>query len=176
MRLKWPGINAKGNILIDLEPESFCLTEIPILVQGEHFTPKDELHVTLMGSEHGLIIQDKIQHDQTIDKLLEKTFEEIDWSYKQTGPVHILSRSEEGVVEKSVIMLIEMPSVTTFYAQLKAIGLIDLETPVPPPHVTMYTQNCPLGIAVPDKKTLNTLSTKTIAVNDLNELCIERHE
>ena len=82
MRLKWPGINAKGNVLIDLEPESFCLAESPILVQGEYFTPKDELHVTLMCSEHGLIIQDKIQHDQTIDKLLEKTFEEIDWSYK----------------------------------------------------------------------------------------------
>jgi hypothetical protein len=171
MRLKWPGINAKGNILIDLEPESFCLAEIPILVQGEHFTPKDELHVTLMGSEHGLIIQDKIQHDQTIDKLLEKTFEEIDWSYKQTGPVHILSRSEEGVVEKSVIMLIEMPGVTTFYDQLKAIGLIDLEAPVPPPHVTMYTQNCPLGIGVPNDDALNTLSGKILPVNSLNNLC-----
>ena len=171
MRLKWSGINAKGNVLIDLESELFCLAEGSILVQGERFTPKDELHVTLMGSEHGLIIQDKIQHDQTIGKLLEKTFEEIDWSYKQTGPVHILSRSEEGVVERSVIMLIEMPGVTTFYDQLKAIGLIDLEAPVPPPHVTMYTHNCPLGIGVPDKKTLNTLSIKSLSVNDLNELC-----
>ena len=171
MRLKWPGINAKGNVLIDLESESFCLTEIPVLVQGEHFTPKDELHVTLMGSEHGLIIQDKIPHDQTIDKLLEKTFEEIDWSYKQTGPVHILSRLKEDVVEQSVIMLIEMPGVTTFYDQLKALGLIDLETPVPPPHVTMYTLNCPSGIGVPSDDALNTLSRKTISLNSLNKLC-----
>jgi hypothetical protein len=175
MRLKWPGINAKGNVLIDLESESFCLAEAPILVQGEHFTPKDELHVTLMGSEHGLIIQDKIQHDQTIDKLLEKTFEEIDWSYKQTGPVHILSRLEEGVVEKSIIMLIEMPGVTTFYDGLKAIGLINLEVPVPPPHVTMYTQNCPLGIGVPSDEALHILSSKTLSVNSLNDILDSEH-
>jgi hypothetical protein len=175
MRLKWSGINAKGNVLIDLESELFCLAKSPILVQGEHFTPKDELHVTLMGSEHGLILQDKIQHDQTIGKLLEKTFEEIDWSYKQTGPVHILSRSEEGVVERSVIMLIEMPGVTTFYDQLKAIGLIDLEAPVPPPHVTMYTKNCPLGIGVPSDEALNILSIKILSVNSLNDILGSDH-
>jgi hypothetical protein len=125
----------------------------------------------LIGSELGLIFQDKIQHDQTIDKLLEKTFEEIDWSYKQTGPVHILSRLEEGVVEKSVIMLIEMPGVSIFYDQLKTLGLIYLETPLPPPHVTLYTQNCPLGIGVANDDVLYALSRETLSVNTLNKLC-----
>jgi hypothetical protein len=170
MRLKWPGVNESGTVTIELAAKSFCLAKNEIDVHGELFTPKDELHVTLIGSELGLIIQDKIQHDQTIDMLLEKTFEEIDWFYKQTGPVHILSRSAEDVVEKSVIMLIEMPGVTTFYDQLKALGLIDLDTPIPPPHVTMYTQNCPLGIGVPNDGALNVLSRETLSVNALNKL------
>ncbi len=68
-------------------------------------------------------------------------------------------------------MLIEMPGVATFYDQLKALGLIDLETPVPPPHVTMYTQNCPLGIGVPSDDALNTLSGKILPVSSLNNLC-----
>ena len=171
MRLKWPGVNENGTVTIGLAAESFYLAKNEIDLHGELFTPKDELHVTLIGSELGLIIQDKIQHDQTIDKLLKKTFEEIDWHYKQTGPVHILSRSEEDVVEKSVIMLIEMPGVTTFYDQLKALGLIDLEVPVPPPHVTMYTQNCHLGIGVPNDDALNILSRETLSVNTLNKFC-----
>ena len=171
MKLKWPGVNENGTVLIELAPESFCLAKNEIEVFGEIFTPKEELHVTLVGEKIGLIIRDKIKHDQTIDKLLKKTFEEINWSYKQTGPVHILSRSKEGVVEKSVIMLIEMPGVTTFYDQLKALGLIDLQTPVPPPHVTMYTQNCPLGIGVPNDEALNRLSRETLSVNTLNKLC-----
>ena len=171
MRLKWPGFNESGTVTIEIAPESFCLAKNEIDVLGEMFAPKEELHATLIGSELGLIIQDKIQHDQTIDMLLEKTFEEIDWFYKQTGPVHILSRSAEDIVEKSVIMLIEMPGVTTFYDQLKALGLIDLDTPVPPPHVTMYTQNCPLGIGVPNDDALNVLSRETLSVNALNKLC-----
>jgi hypothetical protein len=171
MRLKWPGVNESGTVTIGLAAESFCLAKNEIDLHGELFMPKDELHVTLIGSELGLIIQDKIQHDQTIDTLLKKTFEEIDWIYKQTGPVHILSRSEDDVVEKSVIMLIEMPGVTTFYDQLKALGLIDLEAPVPPPHVTMYTQNCHLGIGVPNDDTLNTLSRETLSANTLNKFC-----
>ena len=171
MYLKWPGFNEMDSVIIELAAELFCHVKNTIDVYGELFTPKEEFHVTVIGSKLGLIIQDKIKHNQTINKLLEKIFEEIDWSYKLTGPIHILSRSEEDVVEKSVIMLIEMPGVATFYDQSKALGLIDLETPVPPPHVTMYTQNCHLGIGVPNDDALNTLSRKTISVNSLNKLC-----
>lgn len=171
MKLLWPGFTEEGTVLIELAAESFCLAKNKVEVLGEIFTAKEELHVTLIGSELGLSFMDKIQHDQTIDKLLKKTFEEIDWSYEQTGPVYILSRSKEGIVEKSLILLIDMPGVTIFYNQLKALGLIDLETSVPPPHVTMYTQNCPSGIGVPSDDALNTLSTKTLSVNTLNKLC-----
>ncbi len=171
MRLKWPDFNEKGTVIIELAPESFCLAKNNIELLDEIFTPKEEIHITLIGSELGLIIQDKIQHNKTIKKILEKTFEEIDWSFNQTGPVHILSRSNKGVTEKSIVMLVEMPGVTEFYVQLKTLGLIDAETPVPPPHVTMYTQNCPPGIGVSSNKALNTLSIKTFAVKVLNKLC-----
>jgi len=171
MKLSWPGFNEKGTVIIGLSPDSFCMAKETIDVHGESFTPKDELHVTLISGEAGLILQNKIQNNQTINKLVEKTFEEIDWSFRQTGPVHILSRSEEEVVERSIILLIEMPGVTAFYDQLKTLGLIDSETPLPPPHVTMYTQNCPLGIGVPSNKVLNALSRETLSVNTLNKLC-----
>ena len=170
MRLSWPGFNKKGTVLIGLSPESFCMAKETINLHGESFIAKDELHVTLIGSKHGSIILARIKQDKTINKLLKKRFEEIDWSFKQTGPVHILSRSVEEVVESSIIFLIEMPGVTAFYDQLKTLGLIDSKTPLPPPHVTIYTHNCPLGIGVPDDETLNRLSRETLSLNTLMAL------
>ncbi len=68
-------------------------------------------------------------------------------------------------------MQLDMHGVTSFYDQLKTHGMIDLEIPVPPPHVTLYTQNCPLGVGVPDDDTLNTLSRKTLPVSSINNQC-----
>ena len=171
MRLKWPGINESSTVLIELAADSFCLAKNEIKVFGETFTPKEELHVTLIGSKLGLIFQHKIKQNKAINTLLKNIFEDINWSFKQTGPVHILSRNKGKVIQKSIIMQLDMSGLTTFYDQLKAHGLIDLETPVPPPHVTMYTQNCPSGIGVPSDDALNILSSKTLSLNSLNKLC-----
>lgn len=171
MHLKWPGFNEKDSVVIELAREDFCLAKTKVVLHGEIFTPKEELHVTLIGSELGVILQEKIKHNKSISQLLEKTFEAIDWSFKQTGPIHFLARSKEGVVEKSIILLIEMHGVTDFYAQLKTLGLIDPATPVPPPHVTLYTQNCALGIGVPGNEALKRLTMKTVSLNAFSELC-----
>ena len=169
--MKWPGFNEEGAVIISLPVETFCLAENTIDCYGDTFIPKDELHVTLIGTRSGSIILDEIKQNKTIDQLLEKAFEEIDWTFSQTGPVHILSRKKDNIVQKSIIMLIQMDGVTKFYNRLIELGLVKDDIPVPPAHITMYTHNCPLGIGVPDKKTLNTLSTIALSVNDLNELC-----
>ena len=171
MRLKWPGFNDKGTVLIKLDSDSFCLSKKNIEINGDTFTPKDEILVTLIGTKLGSIILDKIKQDKTIDSLLGKIFEDIDWSFEQTGPVHILSRKKDKILQKSIIMLIKMHGVKVFYEQLISLGLMDVEIPVPPAHVTMYTHNCPLGIGVPNQKMLNILSRKTLTVNELHELC-----
>ena len=57
-------------------------------------------------------------------------FESIDWAFNKSGPVHILSRSKKSKVQKSIIVLIDMPGMKTFYQQLKSFGVVsenDLE-------------------------------------------------
>lgn len=169
MRLKWPGFNEKGNVIIGLADDTLRLEKNNIDMFGETFSPKEELHVTLIGSSLGLIIRDNIQLQQLSNRLLEKIFEEIDWSFKQTGPVHLLSRLAEGGVEESIILLIDMPGVETFYEQLTSLGLIEPNTPVPPAHITLYTRNCPLGIGVPNDDVLNTLSKKVLSLEELEQ-------
>ena len=38
-------------MIIELEPESLCLAKDTVFVHGDTFTPKDELHVTLIRLE-----------------------------------------------------------------------------------------------------------------------------
>ena len=170
MKLIWPGINAKGTVLINLEFESFLVSKVPVLVDSLYYTPKDELHVTLVGEKVGLILQHKIKQDLKNIEVLVHIFESIDWAFNKSGPVHILSRSNKSKVQNSIIMLIDMPGMTTFYQQLKSSGLIPGKTPIPPAHVTLYTYNCPFGIGVPSNKTLRSLSKKNLAVKEFNDL------
>jgi hypothetical protein len=171
MQLQWPGFNAKGDVLIDLKPDSFCLAEMPVLVQGERFTPKQELHVTVIGEKVGLMLQRQIKRDPETNKVLESIFESIDWSFEKTGPVHVLSRLNRGVLQKSIIMLINMPGVAAFYQQLKSLSLVSDNTPLPPAHITLYTYNCPLGIGVPNDGVLDSLSIGTMSLSELDDLC-----
>lgn len=170
MKLIWPGINAKGTVLINLESESFLVSKVPVLVDSLYYTPKDELHVTLVGEKVGLILQHKIKQDLKNIEVLVHIFESIDWAFNKSGPVHMLSRSNKSKVQNSIIMLIDMPGMTTFYQQLKSSGLIPGKTPIPPAHVTLYTYNCPLGIGVPSNKTLRSLSKKNLDVKEFNDL------
>jgi len=170
MKLKWPGFNERGSVIIDLMPEYFCLKDSTVVLDGLAFNMKEELHVTLIRSELGLLLQDIINLNQKIRQKLRDTFEDIDWSFKQTGPVHILSRKKNNVLQGSIILLIEMPGMTEFYDQLKLSEIIDIETPVPPAHVTLYTYNCPFGIGVPSVQVLDELSVRTLSLNEFNAL------
>ena len=102
MELKWPGINAKGTVLIDLAFESFLVSKVPVLVDGIYYTPKDELHVTLVGEEVSSILQHKIKQDPKNIEVLVHIFESIDWAFDKSGPVHILSSSKKSKVKKSI--------------------------------------------------------------------------
>ncbi|MBT8134808.1 MAG: hypothetical protein KJO03_09875 [Gammaproteobacteria bacterium] len=171
MKSKWPGINAKDTVLIDLPYESFHLSEDPVVIDGIYFTAKEELHVTLVGEKVGTILQNKIRQNSTSSEVLEHAFDDIDWSFNRSGPIHILSRfNKKRILQKSVIMLIDMPGVTKFYQRLKSLGLISGKTPVPPAHVTLYTYNCSLGIGVPSNKVLASLSDKSFSVEEFSEL------
>ncbi len=171
MKLPWPGFKTNRTVLIQLAPGSFTLAECPVLVQGEYFTVKDELHVTLIGEKVGSLLEQQITRDSETSKVIARVFEDIDWSFEKTGPVHILSRLKKGSRQKSIIMLLDMPGMAIFYEQLSSLGLLPDKTPLPPAHVTLYTHNCSLGIGVPSDDALNTLSIESMSVSAFNKTC-----
>ena len=173
MKSVWPGFNEKGSLIIPLEWSEVPFPQRPINVDGERFEPKHELHVTVIGKESGRAIQEKILLGPLNDSTLPQDFEEIDWSFKPGDVVHLLSREkvnpEEGaiVLEKTIILPLHMPGMTAFYKCLKSHNLLPTNTPGPPPHITLYSRNCPGGIGVPDEQTLIKLREKIIPISDL---------
>lgn len=171
MHLKWPDFTDTGTLLIDVSHELTCCPKPVITVFGENYQRKDELHITVIGSKTGIILSDKINQATSVNDSLRKIFEGIDWHYEKTGPVHFLSRTDKGTVKKSIILLLDMPGITVFYQQAKTQGLIDVDIPIPPPHITLYTRNIPLGIGVPNNRLLDEYTIDTCPTSDLFKLC-----
>lgn len=169
-QLKWPGFTETGSVLIRLVPESFRFSSNTIAINGVTYEAKHELHITLAGSNSGQILKEKILLDQSVNDTLKHIFESIDWRFSLSGPVHVLSRKKDSILQGSVIMLINMPGISEFYQLVKKAGIMDPEIPVPPPHITLYTYNCPRGISVPGPEALDALSVKTLTLAEFNSV------
>jgi hypothetical protein len=170
MHLNWPGFNDNDTVLIDMSNEPFDLPKSSFYINGQHFVRKDELHVTLLGSKLGRLLQDRQATDPASEDDIRAIFEAIDWSYAQTGPCYLLSRQRGAIRQGSIIMLIDMPGLKVFYEALIDKGYIEKDTPLPPAHVTLYTHNNPHGIGVPNQDVLETLSIRSLSIDDLEAL------
>ena len=171
MQLIWPGFSDNDTVLIDMSNEPFHLPESSFCINDKCFLRKDELHVTLLGSELGRVLQHRQAIETDTEENIKTIFEAIDWSYSQSGPIHQLSRQKEGNPEGSFIMLIDMPGVKVFYETLIEEGYIEKDTPLPPAHVTLYTYNNPIGIGVPSQQVLERLSISTFSIDEFEALC-----
>jgi len=159
----WPGFSADNTVIISVDKDKFGIQSRPMEFAGKVFMPKHEVHVTVFGSTLGNALQQQILHNPAVEQQISQAFESTDWCYKKTTDLRHLVRercgqTSEAVIEESIIMLLEMEGMASFYQKLKALGLIDNDHPLPPPHVTLYTRNCDTGIGVHSANELIELS------------------
>jgi len=159
MHLVWPGISVDNTLIIPVDKSEFGIQTSPLELAGKIFKPKREAHITVFGSSVGTSLLQQIRFKPEIEQQISHAFENTDWSYKKTTDFRHLVRTCTGpyaadTTEESIIILLEMEGMTSFYQSLKALELIDNDLPVPPPHVTLYTFNCDRGIGVPSQNQL----------------------
>jgi len=155
------------------------------MISDQPFEAKDELHITLIGTKQGALILDKINRDPALKSSLKKSFESIDWSFSKTHETILIGRKkqiidETGIAQtvhqKSIITRVEMTGMALFYSCLKAVDLIQHDTPVPPPHTTLYTSNCPNGIGVRSEEALQLMTIESLQGKDLIRILLKREE
>ncbi len=150
LRLKWPGLGPLNTLVISVDRHEFGIGVEPVNYAGKLFLPKQEAHITVLGSTLGSRLSQQFDHDSGIERKVRQDFEDIDWRYEKTSDLRHLVRQQtnDGDVEESIIMLVRMDGMTVFYKRLTALGLIPADHPVPPAHVTLYTHNSDPGIGV----------------------------
>ena len=150
LRLEWPGLGPLNTLVISVDRHAFGIGPEPAHYAGKLFLPKQEAHITVLGSTLGSRLSRQFDHDSVIERKVRQAFEDIDWRYEKTSDLRHLARQRTigGDVEESIIMLVRMDGMTVFYQRLMALGLIPAGHPVPPAHVTLYTHNCDSGIGV----------------------------
>ena len=176
IRISWPGFSTKGTLLIPVDRDLFKLSKTALMISDQPFEAKDELHITLIGKKNGSLILDKINRDSALKSSLITSFESIDWSFRKTHETILIGRRKEIIDEtgtaqtvhqKSIITRIQMTGMALFYSFLKAVDLIQHDTPVPPPHITLYTRNCPNGIGVRSEDSLQLMTIASLHGKDL---------
>ena len=158
---KWPGFSASQTLIISVDKCQFGLKPDGLVFNDKPFKPKPETHITIFGNAICETLLHRIQLDPSLETCLVQAFEATDWSYTTTDDYRHLVRpatENEDATEESIIVLLEMKGMRDFYEKLKQQSLIDDETPLPPPHVTLYTYNCDTGIGIPSASELDRLS------------------
>lgn len=161
--LTWPGFTTFNTLIISVKKRDFAIKTEPIEYSGKVFIPKQEAHITVLGSEPGTHLLQQFVNKPDIEQQVIQAFENTDWSYTKTQDWrniarHITDFNGKITTEESIIMLVEMEGMVAFYSKLKTLGLINDDHPVPPPHVTLYTQNCDLGIGIHSESELAELT------------------
>jgi len=167
-QLNWPGLTSCNTLIIHADKSEFGIKSKPIEYSGRTFIPKQEVHITVFGSDPGTHLLQQFSNNPFAEKQVRQAFESTDWSYTKTQDLmHLVRENSEltGIdkIEESIIMRLEMDGMAEFYIKLKMLGLIDKDQPVPPPHVTLYTRNCDQGIGVHSESELIKLTCEHIS-------------
>ena len=166
-QLKWPGLTSRNTLIIRVDKSDFGIKSTSIEYSGRTFVPKQEAHITVFGSDLGAHLQQLFTDNPLVEQQVKQAFENTDWCYTKTDDLRRLVRQNSehtGIdkTEESIIMRLEMAGMAEFYTKLKQLGLIHQDHPVPPPHVTLYTRNCDLGIGVDSESELTKLTCEHI--------------
>ena len=166
-QLNWPGLTSCNTLIIRVDKSDFGIESKPIEYSGRTFIPKQEAHISVLGSDLGTHLQQQFTNNPFAEQQVKQAFENTEWSYIITHDLRHLVRENSELTgidktEESIIMLLEMSGMAEFYSKLKTLGLIDKDQPVPPPHITLYTRNCDPGIGVHSESELITLTREYI--------------
>ncbi len=150
-----------GFILAHLDKVDFGYVDQPIRYLGRIFQPKEELHITIVSQDAGLILKHLENHPDDIDDILDLVIS-IDWTYSKLDEFyHVQAKPDV----ETIIQMVEIPALRGFFKDLsKLIGQGFILSPT---HVTLYTRGTDKGIPIPDQQSFQQLVKGEIQPNDV---------
>jgi hypothetical protein len=145
-----PDFNVEdGSFLLHLRKEDVGLGPRAVTLAGKTFMPKREVHITITGSALGVAIMAAMRGQPELEDKIRQMISETPWTYNlQNAWYHVVreeEESEKGYAE-SIIRLVEVPLLPSFYRRLEALACLAI--PSRPTHVTLYTYGDEHGIGI----------------------------
>jgi len=166
---KWPGWSQQKTLLLPIDASEWPAPTQPVLLDGQHFVPKPELHVTLVGRALGQHLLASLGERRYRTLVARTAYESLDWPYVRSGVMLRLEKhgAEGGPDDRmgALIELVKLPAMADFHRQLGL--LLGRELPVPPPHVTLYTAGKAKGIGIPNANALREFTVRPVDAAEL---------
>ena len=149
----------EGCLLLDVP---LNLIQIPKwlneLSASKGFKAKEEYHVTVIGIDLAALIKKQGKTDQ-----IKSLIDSFNWTIEVSDQFIELAKDDEnGIHRQSIICIVKIPELVTFYDQLTDILGEKIETP--PAHVTLYTKNYDRGIGVYSENDLQTFKVRDVKI------------
>lgn len=159
----WPGWSARKTLVLPIHPRQWPPPRGTLELDALRLRARRELHVTLIGTA---LAQELRNAGWVRTRAIRDVFTALDWRYVRTGVLLLLRKPADGHAPAySLIERIEMPAMADFHKALAR--LLQRPLPVPPPHVTLYTAGRPSGIGLPDERSLQRYSVRSVSHEEL---------
>ncbi|WP_159016867.1 hypothetical protein [Cognatiluteimonas profundi] len=162
-----PRLSPQHTLVLPIPPRAWPPPPQAVTLDGLVFVPKRELHITLIGSVLGRELRAAVAGP--LDAAIAAALAAQDWRFARSGRLLRLQKSidDDGSTQTvgSIIELVDLPAMAPFHAALSR--LLGRPLPVPPAHVTLYTQGSAKGISVPGAADLQRLTVRAVAAAEL---------
>jgi hypothetical protein len=162
-----PRTTATHSRVLPIAPDRWPRPATAIALDGLQLAPKPELHVTLVG--RALAAELHATFGDRAAALIDAARRAQDWRFERTGHCLLLRKAfvEDGraAVAHSLVELVELPAMAPFQ---RALGRrLGRQLPVPPPHVTLYTNGNPQGIGISRPARLRAFTVRDVMPREL---------
>lgn len=150
------------------------LSEKAKLVRGQAFSPKSELHITIIGKDLGQRIKEKISSSAEKKDLFLQYISETDWSYEIVDDLYLFAKEKEfsanerekkSIHTETIVQMAKVPSLENFYQKIEAITGITI--PPRPVHITLFTHGDSEGIGVNNQVEFNEVYKAKLGTEEL---------
>lgn len=125
-----------NTILLSVKKEEVDLDIVKNIAAEKKLLPKEEFHITIIGRETGEILSKVDIKYESIEAIAE----EIDWHFTLKKEFYFITKLYlDGEQRSSIIQLVELPSLASFYDQLNQLTRQNFAVPFS--HITLFTNS-----------------------------------
>ena len=162
-RIRWPLPDGGDSLVLSIAPDCWAPPPDRVEIDGITFTPKSELHLTVIGNRLGRELRGAFAAPW-LSAAVAEMLDAQDWRFARSGRHWLLRKPfvEAGRprLAHSIIERVEVPAMAPFHRELGR--LLGRQLPMPPPHVTLYVAAGSQGIGVSSAARLRAFAVREV--------------